>query len=88
MNGKHERRKSPRVTDRTMRRWRERLEEHGYNGLTDRRKGKPSRQRVAPHQRGLAESSIGTPLRPGIAARTLFRQLVQSAPFANLQRLA
>ena len=34
------------VTDRTMRRWRERLEEHGYNGLTDRRKGKPSRQRV------------------------------------------
>src|SRR6476620_7834846 len=33
------------VTDRTMRRWRERLEEHGYNGLTDRRKGKPSRQR-------------------------------------------
>jgi len=34
------------VTDRTMRRWRERLEEHGYNGLTDRRKGKTSRQRV------------------------------------------
>jgi transposase len=34
------------VTDRTMWRWRERLEEHGYNGLTDRRKGKPSRQRV------------------------------------------
>ena len=34
------------VTDRTMRRWRQRLEEHGYNGLTDRRKGKPSRQRV------------------------------------------
>src|ERR1700719_3724518 len=33
------------VTDRTMRRWRERLEEHGYNGLTDRPKGKPSRQR-------------------------------------------
>ena len=34
------------VTDRTMRRWRERLEQHGYNGLTDRRKGQPSRQRV------------------------------------------
>ena len=34
------------VTERTMRRWRERLEEHGYDGLTDRRKGKPSRQRV------------------------------------------
>src|SRR3954451_8271644 len=30
------------VTDRTMRRWRERLEEHGYSGLADRRKGKVS----------------------------------------------
>ena len=28
------------VTPRTMRRWRERLEEHGYSGLADRRKGK------------------------------------------------
>ncbi|HEY7305423.1 MAG TPA: ISNCY family transposase [Bryobacteraceae bacterium] len=35
------------VTDRTMRRWRERLEEHGYNGLADGRKGKPSFRRVA-----------------------------------------
>jgi transposase len=34
------------VTDRTMRRWRERLEEHGYSGLGDRRKGKPSLRRV------------------------------------------
>ena len=34
------------VTDRTMRRWRERLEEHGYSGLADRRKGKPSVKRV------------------------------------------
>jgi len=34
------------VTDRTMRRWRERLEEHGYSGLADRRKGKPSLRRV------------------------------------------
>ena len=34
------------VTDRTMRRWRERLEEHGYSGLGDRRKGKPSVRRV------------------------------------------
>jgi transposase len=35
------------VTDRTMRRWRERLEEGGYEGLVDRRKGKPSDRRVA-----------------------------------------
>ncbi len=34
------------VSDRTMRRWRERLEEHGYSGLSDRRKGKPSDKRV------------------------------------------
>ena len=35
------------VTDRTMRRWRERMEEHGYSGLADRRKGRPSDKRVA-----------------------------------------
>jgi transposase len=34
------------VSDRTMRRWRERLEEHGYSGLADRRKGKASFRRV------------------------------------------
>jgi len=34
------------VTDRTMRRWRERLEEQGYSGLVDRRKGRPSDKRV------------------------------------------
>jgi transposase len=35
------------VTPRTMRRWRERLEEQGYDGLRDRRKGKTSQRRVA-----------------------------------------
>jgi len=35
------------VTDRTMRRWRERLEKDGYEGLADRRKGKPSAQRIS-----------------------------------------
>ena len=34
------------VTDRSMRRWRERLQEHGYSGLADRRKGKASDRRV------------------------------------------
>lgn len=34
------------VTDRTMRRWRERMEVGGYSGLVDRRKGKPSDRRV------------------------------------------
>ena len=35
------------ISDRHMRRWRERYEEFGYNGLFDRRCGKPSRRRVA-----------------------------------------
>jgi transposase len=34
------------VSDRTMRRWRERLEAQGYDGLADRRKGRPSEKRV------------------------------------------
>jgi hypothetical protein len=34
------------VTPRTMRRWRDRLEQDGYNGLADRRKGKVSFLRV------------------------------------------
>ena len=35
------------ISDRQMRRWRERYEEFGYDGLFDRRRGKPSPQRVA-----------------------------------------
>src|SRR3954471_15324271 len=34
------------VSERSMRRWRERLEEHGYDGLADRRKGVVSPKRV------------------------------------------
>lgn len=34
------------VSDRTMRRWRERLEKDGYAGLADRRKGRSSAKRV------------------------------------------
>jgi transposase len=35
------------ISDRTMRRWHRRLVEDGYDGLADRRKGKPSSHRVA-----------------------------------------
>jgi transposase len=35
------------ISDRHMRRWRERYVEEGYNGLLDRRRGRPSRRRVA-----------------------------------------
>ena len=34
------------VTDRTMRRWRERYQEHGYDGLYDHRQGQPSPKRI------------------------------------------
>ena len=34
------------ISDRSMRRWRERYEEYGYDGLFDRRKGRPSPKRV------------------------------------------
>src|SRR5262252_10628935 len=34
------------ISDRHMRRWRERYVAEGYNGLMDRRRGKPSRRRV------------------------------------------
>jgi len=34
------------ISDRQMRRWRERYEEHGYDGLMDRRRGAPSSNRV------------------------------------------
>ena len=34
------------ISDRQMRRWRERYEEHGYDGLMDRRRGRPSQKRV------------------------------------------
>ena len=34
------------ITDRHMRRWRERYEEEGYDGLFDRRRGQPSPKRV------------------------------------------
>ena len=45
------------VTDRTMRRWRERLDQGGYAGLADRRKGKPSAAlKIA---RGTQEARLG-----------------------------
>jgi transposase len=34
------------ISDRQMRRWRERYEEFGYDGLMDRRPGKPSGRRI------------------------------------------
>jgi len=38
------------VSDRQMRRWRERYEAFGYDGLFDRRRGKPSPKRVPVQQ--------------------------------------
>src|SRR5215471_16127156 len=35
------------MSDRSLRRWRKRYEAHGYDGLYDRRKGRPSPKRIA-----------------------------------------
>jgi transposase len=35
------------ISDRQMRRWRERYQEYGYDGLLDRRRGRPSEKRIA-----------------------------------------
>ena len=54
------------VSDRTMRRWRERLQQHGYDGLTDRRKGKCSQRRVPPYlDRTCARNAVIVPGRGG-----------------------
>ena len=34
------------ISDRSMRRWKQRYEEHGYDGLLDRRRGEPGPKRV------------------------------------------
>src|ERR1039457_1568949 len=52
------------ISDRHMRRIRERYEEEGYNGLFDRRRGKPSRRR-GPGGSGGKESRQGA----GLGAR-------------------
>ena len=53
------------VTDRTMRRWRERLETDGYSGLADRRKGKPSAQADSAGDGGEGAGTVqGDLLRP------------------------
>ena len=44
------------ISDRQMRRWRERYEEFGYDGLFDRRQGKPSPKRVPV---GVVEQVLG-----------------------------
>jgi len=50
------------VTDRTMRRWRERYQEHGYRGLWDRSKRSPSPKRIAVEvlQRRVKQKNIVT----------------------------
>ena len=49
------------VTDRTMRRWRERLHEHGCSGLWDYRKRSPSPKRWRNEGSSLTCIAIGEP---------------------------
>src|ERR1035438_4235809 len=56
------------ISDRHMRRWRERYEEFGYDGLFDRRQGRPSPKRVPLAQveqvLGLYRERYSDPRRP------------------------
>src|SRR3954466_5991032 len=65
------------VTDRTMRRWRERLNEHGYSGLWDYRKRKPSPKRADADGRASVAAVWGEVLRLQRAA--LSREAARSA---------
>jgi len=46
------------ITDRQMRRLRQRFEEFGYDGLVDRRRGRPSQKRIAV---GVVEQVLAAP---------------------------
>ncbi len=46
------------ISDRTMRRWRERYEEFGYDGLFDQRRGKPSPETGADGDRGEGAGAV------------------------------
>ena len=52
------------ISDRSMRRWRERYEEGGYDGLFDRRKGKPSPKRPSSRARSRSALTPGRTLAP------------------------
>jgi hypothetical protein len=47
------------ISDRHMRRWRERYEAGGFRGLFDRRRGKPSPKRVDVCAKGFIERFFG-----------------------------
>src|ERR1700689_3051858 len=66
------------VSCRTMRRWRERMEEGGYSGLRDRRKGKASGKRVP-----LKDSGTGAGAVPGNLPRPEHPALPRKAPRAS-----
>ncbi len=56
------------ISERQMRRWRERYEEHGYDGLIDRRRGRPSQKRLPWRSRAGAGALPGGVLCPERAA--------------------
>ena len=55
------------ISDRHMRRWRERYQAFGYDGLFDRRRGTPSPKRVPP---GPGRAGTGTVSRRSISIST------------------
>ena len=80
------------VTPRTMRRWRERMEEQGYDGLRDRRKGKASQPRRCDSSSRWAISAVALHQRPNTLAQTqtvisIFRLPFCGGPYIQLRVL-
>jgi Helix-turn-helix domain len=60
------------VTDRTMRRWQQRYEEHAYDGLYDYRSGQPSPKRMAVKTLEQSFNAVGSPaMARSTAVRTM-----------------
>ena len=66
------------LSDRSMRRWRQRYEEHGYDGLLDRRRGKPSPKRCSPGAGGRGAAAVSGEVR-GPERAALSREAAGSA---------
>ena len=76
------------ISDRQMRRWRERYQEFGYDGLFDRRRGQPSPKRVALLPVHTIPSPRNGPAAAPIAVGKTAARPVSSAPYRSPQKVS